>query len=323
MGITVFAGAGTSHILMKTKSKDVVIIGASGFIGEYLLKYFSTRVDFNVKALVFNSNPNNYANIRFLKADLLDPNALDFLLSENCIVFNLAYLRNNNLEAMLNLTEACKRNKVCRLIHCSSAVVVGNVSDEIVNEDTKCFPVSEYEKTKLDIEKLLVDESIGNFELAILRPTAVFGQGGKNLLKLANNLNTKNGCSNYIRSCLFNRRSMNLVSVENVLAALIFLFNLDEVKCETFIISDDHSTANNYHEVEKKLMASLGKKYLFPIIPVPKFILIAILYLAGKPNRNPLRKFNDQKLKALGFKKPQDFELAVEAFAEWYKVAYA
>jgi hypothetical protein len=42
----------------------------------------------------------------------------------------------------------------------------------------------EYEKNKLKIEQVFLDISLGKFEMTILRPTAVFGDGGKNLVKL-------------------------------------------------------------------------------------------------------------------------------------------
>ena len=297
----------------------VVVIGASGFIGLHLLNVLSKRSDIKVRVLVHNSTTNNnHTNIDFIEGDLLKPDSLDGLLVNDCTVFNLAYLAQNNLEATMNLAIACSKNKVRRLIHCSTAVVSGNVKTNFVDESTPCFPVSEYEKTKFSIEKILLEESIGKFELAILRPTAVFGVGGKNLLKLANALMTKSYFFNYLRSCLFNRRSLNLVCVENVVAALIFLFDAERIGNEVFIISDDNSSANNYRDVENMLLASFCKSYLFPKIYVPETILVALLYLSGKSNSNPSKKFSDKKLVTLGFKKPQNFEAGINAFAVWY-----
>lgn len=298
----------------------VVVIGASGFIGLHLLNVLSERRDIEVRVLVHRSTTNNnHTNIDFIEGDLLKPDSLDGLLVNDCTVFNLAYLAQNNLEATMNLAMACSKNKVRRLIHCSTAVVSGNVKNNFVNESTPCFPVSEYEKTKLNIEQTLLEASIGKFELAILRPTAVFGVGGKNLLKLANELMTQSCFFNYLRSCLFNRRSLNLVCVENVIAALIFLFDAEKIGCETFLISDDNSSANNYRDVESRLLARFGKAYLVPRVFVPEFILAKLLYLVGKSNANPSRKYSDQKLAGLGFKKPQNFEAGIDAFAVWYK----
>ncbi len=297
----------------------VVVIGASGFIGEHLLSSFASRSDIEVRVLVHRNKAESRANINFIEGDLLKPESLDALFSKNCTVINLAYLAQNNLEAMANLANACAKNQIRRLVHCSTAVVDGKSRSSKVAEDTTCVPATEYEKTKLQMEALLLEAAIGKFEVTILRPTAVFGSGGKNLLKLANELMTANPWLNYIRSCLFNRRSMNLVAVENVVAALEFLLNAEKVDREVFIISDDDSPVNNYRDVEDKLLAIFGKSYSFPRVFIPKFLLSSLLYLLGKSSTNPSKKYSDQKLAAAGFRKPQDLETAIEAFAVWYK----
>jgi len=300
----------------------VVVIGASGFIGEHLLKVLVERKGIEVRVLVHRNRTKDHPNINFIEGDLLKPDSLNALLSENCTVINLAYLADHNLDAMSNLVKACAKSQVKRLIHCSTAVVAGRVKGNWVNEKTQSIPVSEYEKTKLRIEEVLLETASDKFELTILRPTAVFGPEGKNLLKLANELMTANMWVNYVRSCLFSRRSMNLVCVENVASALAFLSTCKKVNREIFIISDDDSPINNYCDIEKRLMKSFGKSYSVPRIFVPRFFLGALLRLSGKSNINPSVKFSDQKLAVRGFKKPQNLEKAIDDFAAWHKKTY-
>lgn len=297
----------------------VVVIGASGFVGEHLLNALVERKDIELRVLVHRNKAKNHPRCYFLEGDLLKPETLDALLSKDCTVINLAYLAQKNLEAMANLASACARNQVRRLIHCSTAVVAGKAAVDQVSESTPCIPTSEYEQIKLQMEKILLEAAIGRFELSILRPTAVFGPGGKNLLKLANELLTGNIWVSYIRSCLFSRRSMNLVAVENVIAALEFLLDAKNVNREIFIISDDNFPINNYRDIENRLLANFGKSYLIPRAPIPKIFLRAILRLSGKSNTNPSIKYSDQKLAALGFNKPRSFGEAIDAFAEWHK----
>lgn len=299
--------------------KTVVVIGASGFIGEHLLNVIVKRKDIELRVLVHRKKAKSHPGINFIEGDLLKPDSLDVLLSKNCTVINLAYLAQNNFDAMANLARACAKNQVRCLIHCSTAVVVGKAGSDRVTESTPCIPISEYEQTKLHMEKILLDAAIGKFEITILRPTAVFGPGGKNLLKLANELMTGNVWISYIRSCLFNRRSMNLVCVENVVAALVFLVDAEKIDREIFIISDDDSPMNNYRDVEDRLLANFGKSYPVTRIFVPEFFLDALLRLAGKSNITPSKKYSDQKLAALGFIKPQNLEAAINIFAEWCK----
>lgn len=323
MGHAIFAGTKASDWMSgdcgASDVATIVVIGATGFIGEHLLNALAERNNIKIRVLVHRNKAKSHANIKFIEGDLLKPDSLDVLLSENCTVINLAYLARDNLEAMTNLAKACAKNQVKRLIHCSTAVVAGRVSSNLVTESIHCNPVSEYEKTKMHMEEILFDAAIGKFEISILRPTAVFGSGGKNLLKLVNELMTVNQWVSYVRSCLFNHRSMNLVCVENVVAALVFLLDAEKIDREIFIISDDDSPINNYRDVENRLLAKFGKSYCIPIIFVPEFILVVLLRLTGKSNINPSIKYSDQKLIALGFKKPQNLKAGIDSFAEWCK----
>jgi len=297
----------------------VVVIGASGFIGEYLLKDLAARQDIEIRVLVHRTRAKSQANISFIEGDLLKPESLNALLSKNCTVINLAYLAQNNLQAMTNLASACANSQVRRLIHCSTAVVVGAGGGNSVTEKTPCLPTTEYQSIKLQIEATLLEMAAGKFEVSILRPTAVFGPGGQNLLKLANQLMSGNMWVNYIRSCLFNRRSLNLVCVENVVAALVFLLDAANVDREIFIISDDDVSMNNYRDVEASLLAAFGKSYRVPRVFIPGFVLGTILRSAGRLSTNPSVKFSGEKIVALGLNKPKKLEVAINEFAGWYK----
>jgi nucleoside-diphosphate-sugar epimerase len=67
-------------------------------------------------------------------------------------------------------------------------------------------------------------------------------------------------------------------------------------------------------------MKSLGLAgYSLPVIPVPYFVLKALLGLAGKSNINPCCVYSGQKLLDFGFKKAVSFEDGLVDFADWYK----
>lgn len=283
------------------------------------MSLLANRCDIEVRVLVHCKKAQSHVGITFVEGNLLKPASLDALLSNNCTVINLVYLAQSNLEAITNLGDACARNKVRRLIHCSTAVVAGRSKNDCVVETTPPHPVSEYQRTKLQIEAILLEMADSKFEVSIVRPTAVFGMGGRNLLKLANELMIGNMWVNYLRSCLFSRRSMNLVAVENVVAALVFLLDAEKVDREIFIISDDDSAANNYREVEDRLLTVFGMSYPAPRLPVPAYILRMCLRLAGRSNTNPSIIYGDKKLASLGFGKPQNLEVAIDVFATWYK----
>lgn len=310
--------------------KCIAVTGASSFIGQHLIRAraLSNQKNIEIRLLVHRNSLGDMMkkeNVCVFKGDLLEPGSLVGFLKSGCTVINLVYLRNateqDNLSAMTNLALACRSANIRRLVHCSTAVVVGNTPSNIITDETPCHPTSDYETVKYKIESLLTNIAASYFELAILRPTAVFGKGGKNLLKLAGDLSKGNRMMNYLKSCLFNHRRMNLVFVSNVVAALMFLINLDmKKKKDVFIISDDDNPLNNYRDIERFLMKSFDyKDYMFPRLPVPGLIFAALHKLIGKSNINPVRIYSSQKLLDAGFKKFDSFEDGLDSFANWYK----
>jgi len=283
--------------------------------------------DYDIRVLVHREEPLllDKDHVHFIKGGLLQVEALEQLLEPGCIVLNLVYLaassESENFAAMNNLARACANRRVKRLVHCSTAVVVGDTAEDIIEENSQCNPRTPYEKTKLEIEYLLLNKAGGSFEVTILRPTAVFGARGQNLVKLADNLTQGSPVINYFKSSIFNKRSLNLVCVDNVVAAMVFLGETDrKVDKEVFIISDDNAVSNNYLDVESLLIKKLLlKEYPIPRIPLPSFLLGVLLKLVGKPQSNPSVKFSDKKLITFGFRKPIEFEKGVNKFVDWYR----
>jgi len=309
----------------------IAITGAGSFIGTHLVKHLSMTDDLNLRLLVHrNTNiplPEG-ANISVIQGDLLQPETMDNFAEAGCTVVHLAYLNRHNaadnFAAAANLAEICRKTGVRRLVHCSTAVVSGRVVADNVTEDTVPNPLTEYEIVKAKVENILLEKASGLFETVILRPTAVFGRGGKNLLKLAGDLCNGNRTLNYLKSCLFQNRRMNLVCVDNVVSAIAFLIRTDrKVDREIFIISDDEAMANNYRDVERYLMKRLGcKEYPIRPIQLPFVILKILLRLIGRTNTNPFLVYDCGKILSAGFNKPVSFEEALSQFADWYVESY-
>ena len=307
---------------------NIAITGIEGFIGKHLLKHLACRNDMLIRGLTYKKNPGNMPNennIEFFNGDLLDKESLNQFPPKDGIVVNLAYIESmtekENIQAIDNLAKTCVEAKIKRLIHCSTAVVAGRTLNVEIDENVVCRPISRYEITKLAIEKLLMEKYSKSYEIIILRPTAVFGPEGKNLIKMADNLMDGNQVINYLRSCLLNDRKMNLVAVENVVASIDFLIHYKKktTAADIFIISDDDDESNTYRGVEVLLMSYLEKKdYPLPIIRIPLFVLSTLLLILGRTNCNPLTIHNSQKLIDEGFQKRIPLAKSLKLFAEWY-----
>jgi nucleoside-diphosphate-sugar epimerase len=177
-------------------------------------------------------------------------------------------------------------------------------------------PTSEYGITKLKVEALLRDESQDGFDLVMLRPTAVFGPGAEPLSKLAKDLLAGRHFRNYMKSCLFGRRRMNLVHIDNVVAAIVFVASQAKAfSGDAFIVSDDDAGANNFRDVESALMRGFGvPDYPVPRLPLPLGLLRVLLLLLGRNNINPRCNYSGQKLQGLGFRRPMSFEAGLAGY---------
>jgi nucleoside-diphosphate-sugar epimerase len=309
------------------KKQTICILGGTGFIGRHLLKYLSKQNNIILKALTRkNDKTIIFANnVQIVLGDLMSYGSITKFLVPDSTVINLAYLnqgtREDNLKIIKNLTNACIDVDVKRLIHCSTAVVVGRSRDKLITEETVCKPVTQYERTKLTIENYLLERLKKHCEIAILRPTSVFGPGGKNLMKLTNDLRDANQFKNYLKSCLFATRNMNLVFIDNVVSALVFLMETSlRIDKDIFIISDDDSPKNNFWGVEKHLIQCLKyDDYLFPRIHLPGWMLKIALILARRPFTQFNRVYHSGKIMEAGFQKTISFENGLNAFAKWYE----
>ncbi|MDD4907501.1 MAG: NAD-dependent epimerase/dehydratase family protein [Candidatus Omnitrophica bacterium] len=309
---------------------EILITGVTGFIGKHLLRRLEGQKNIRIRALVHKKPDTgllNKDNISVIEGDLTRRQTLDRFCAKGATLVNLAYLggrsRQDNLAAVNNLLDACAKAGIKRFIHCSSAAVFGRLPADIVSENTACNPANEYEAAKLQIEKTILGCAGGAFETVILRPTAVFGPGGKNLLKLAGDLRSGNKAANYLKSCLFNTRKMNLVSVYNVVSAIELFINTEEkISRDIYIISDDDDRRNNYRYIEQYLMKALSlNDYPIPVIPFPSFLLKLLLKLMGKTMFDPARVYSSRKLSNFGFKKNISFEDGLADFSKWYKTA--
>lgn len=313
---------------MKEKEEfpEFCIVGGAGFIGRHLLVGVTKLSKSKGRGLFRNkASIEECSEIAdWMWGDLLDYGSLLGFLTRGSIVINVAFIKTGGLEAnqvaMQNLVDACISVGVARVIHCSTAVVVGNASDDVITERTSCRPATNYEKIKLEAENILLNGLEGKCEIIIVRPTAVFGRGGKNLLKLAKNLTCESSFRRAARASFLFKRRMNLVCVRNVVEAFLFLSRFEgDISGECFIVSDDDVAANNYYDVSRLLSQHFRLEDTLTVrLPFQEIILGMALKILRKNNANPKRIYSSQKLFQLGFAKAISFEEELKDFAMWY-----
>lgn len=287
----------------------IAITGASGFLGRHLLSECILR-GFKLRLLTrdrnaFRSLPSDTVTI--CEGDLLDRESIGSFLVPGCTIMHLAFLKNGgnaNMVATSNLIDAAEQCGAKRIVHCSTAVVVGLNAGGIVNEETIPSPKGDYQLTKYRIEETLRAGLSPHVELAILRPTEIIGPGGLGLRTMIHRLRNERPYKNLIYHCVLKYRLFNYVSVYNVVAALILLATSPIPQPgEIYNISDDDDDDNNYAAVENIIASCLHLKgeYFIDIgLPRPALSLLFKLLPSLSP---PNRVYSHAKITALGYRK--------------------
>ena len=307
--------------MLKKKNiiSNVSIIGGTGFIGRHLVNHFLEKEVDSIRVLTRKKNLTNKKNLKFIEGDLFSSDDISELFFGQDVVVNLAYIKENyqaNMDLIDKLIDSCLRANVSKFVHCSSAVVSGRVNTSIINEETICNPLNEYEKTKLAIEERLLLNFKDKIQLIIVRPTSVFGDGGKNLVKIVNSLIYKPRIKNIIPIMINKYRKMHLVPVNDVVAAIYYLVTIDiDLSGEKFIISQDNHLGNNYFRIVNNVASKIGhKRYSKLFLPFSSLILVSILKLIGRSQLRPDQVYSSKKLYDYGFKSDTDLLEAIDKF---------
>ncbi|WP_434782246.1 NAD-dependent epimerase/dehydratase family protein [Ferrovum myxofaciens] len=304
----------------------LVVTGSNGFIGRHFIKKIhSTGI--RIRALTRNKQhaDTDLSTIEWVVGDINDHTTWKKLLEPDCIVVNLAYSNVTALDDALNtsriMAQEFSKSRIRRLVHCSTLSVYGFTACGTINELTPCKPINAYGTAKLEIDNIFLESKNSGYDIAILRPSSVFGIGGQTLHSLCNTLTNRSHVLNYVRSSLFGYRRMHLVPVETVVAALQFLCESHQTfDQEIFIISEDDDSKNNFRDVEKILMTSLGvSDYPIPPITMPSALLKGLLSAKGSAEIDPSCYYSSSKLKNCGFVAPINLSTALRSFAEHYR----
>jgi len=288
----------------------LAITGSSGFLGRHLISRCLAQGGFKLKLLLRDRNKYNSLlseNVAISEGDLLTPGNLGGFLEANSILIHLAYIHNDpaaNIKAALNLAAAAKQAGVKRVVHCSSAVVVGFKTKGVVTEDTLPLPEGKYQETKYRIEEILRNGLALDVELAILRPTEIIGPGGQGMQRMIRRLRCGKSFKNFVYHSILKYRRCNYVSVYNVIAALLLLASTPVKQTgQIYNISDDNDPDNNYAAVERIINLSFKHEVKYALdFGLPRPLLASLFRLLW--SHSPAdRIYAHDKISALGYRK--------------------
>jgi len=192
----------------KTK-KLILITGAGGYIGSVMTRFF---LDMGFKVRVLDrfyfgeealNNCMNSPDLEFLKDDTRYVSKKVF--NHVDYVIDLASLSNDpaadldpeltkqiNVEGAIRIARLAKENGVSKYIYASSCSVYGKNDGQKLTEESPLFPVSLYAKSKIVVEKELIQLADDNFIVTIGRNATCYGLSPRMRFDLAVNIMTKN-----------------------------------------------------------------------------------------------------------------------------------
>jgi UDP-glucose 4-epimerase len=173
----------------------ILVTGGAGYIGSHtLVELLQTDKEVVVLDNLSNSSEESLRRVmeitgrtlEFIKGDLLDTDVLDQVFSSypidsvihfagkkavgESVAEPLLYYE-NNVCGTLNLLKAMKKHQVKRMVFSSSATVYGDPLSVPIQENATLQPTNPYGRTKLMIERMLIDlkDSWEEFSVVILR----------------------------------------------------------------------------------------------------------------------------------------------------------
>jgi nucleoside-diphosphate-sugar epimerase len=165
----------------------VLVTGASGFIGRHLTGRLLER---GAALRMVTRNPDRLpaewrGRVEVVTGSLTDKSTIESATKGVSLVFHLAgethdqaSMQAVNTEVTRALVQAARAAGAKRVVHLSSVGVIGADHPGTITEETLCRPTNEYEQTKLEGERAVLEfAGSRDIDAVIVRPTIVFGEG--------------------------------------------------------------------------------------------------------------------------------------------------
>ena len=166
----------------------IVIIGASGYIGKFLVDALE-KTSYDILAIKHNASVSS--NVEIFSADITNPSALDTVLKDDDIVLNLVgqiipdlkKFTITNILGNIYLLNSCVQKKIKKIIFLSTINVYGENMGEPSLEDDSRKPSSDYAIIKSLIEDLYkIYSKQHDLNVSILRLSNIYGPNASGII---------------------------------------------------------------------------------------------------------------------------------------------
>ena len=271
-----------------TVKPRILVTGASGFIGQHLVRKLSEsgyRVRAAARQPVIFDDPNVEG---IALGDMSRSFAAEYVVRGVDAVIHAAGMAHAragipdaaytaiNVDATRQLARAARAARVKRFVLMSSVrAQVGASHHGVVTEATPAAPTDAYGRSKIAAEGITAELLSGsNTHWTVLRPVLVYGPGVKG--NMAALMRLAAGPYPLPFGGLKGRRS--LLSIGNLLAAIEHVLRTEAAEDASFIVAD--SAPVTIADIIRALRKGRGRPSM--LIPVPEAAIAAALRMAGK-----------------------------------------
>lgn len=279
----------------------IFITGATGYIGIKLTLKLAEEGNI-VHALYRSENKTKaieHQNVKLFKGDITDPVSIAKAIKGCEEVYHAAayakvwakdpdIFHKINVQGTINVLNAAKKEQVKKIVVTSTAGVFGPSFNSITDENAvrKIDYFSEYERTKAEAEKIIIEYAKNGLNVVMINPPRVYGPG---LLSDSNGMTKmiKLYVEGKFRFIPGNGKSVgNYVFVDDVVEGHILAMKKGRAG-ERYLIGGENASYNVFF---KKLAKVSGKKYFMFKLPLSGLLFIAyIMILFSKLfNKQPL-----------------------------------
>lgn len=215
----------------------VFVTGACGYKGSVLVPKLLAKghsvVAFDIQW--FGNFLPEHPNLEIVQGDVRDPDQID--LDGVDAVIHLSSVANDpcgdldpkltweiSCLATMQLADRCKRRGIGRFIYASSGSVYGVKEEEQVTEDLELLPISEYNKTKMCGERIVLSYE-RDMVVQIVRPATVCGFSPRMRLDVSVNMLTMQALMNGRITVFGGDQTRPNIHIQDICDLYIFLLD--------------------------------------------------------------------------------------------------
>jgi nucleoside-diphosphate-sugar epimerase len=233
-----------------------------------------------------------------------------------------------NVNGTRYVMEAAQKNKVKKVVYCSTQGVHGHIANPPGNEDSPIAPADYYQQTKYEGELVVQEYMASGMNATIIRPTAIYGPGDPGRFLMIYKWAKKGFFPMFGSGQTFYQP----VYIDNLVDAFMLTLDSENGNGGTYIIGDEEYLP--IKDLVIKTGGSMGieiKVFHFPLFP-----LIIAGHICEKickpfgiappifPRRvdwyRQVRAFQIDKAKReLGYQPKVNIDEGLRRTAEWYK----